>query len=125
MKSYSIFAALLLGLVVFASAPVARAQTAAPIPVIRTVNPAKPSSPKISQNWLKAEVVHADSNSIVVRELANERVLHSFTYSSQLKPRMEKIESSGGYHYGDKVKILCQPGGTVALKIHGKPSSGA
>jgi hypothetical protein len=35
---------------------------------------------------------------------------------------MQKIADRGGYQYGDKVSILHDPGKTVALKVHGKPS---
>jgi len=73
-------------------------------------------------NWLKAEVIHIDANSIVVREQANERMIHTFTYSEPLKNAMEKFLDAGGYQYGDKVKILYKPGQTVALRVLGKPS---
>lgn len=72
--------------------------------------------------WLKAEVIHADRNSMVVREQGNDLAIHTFTYSPDLKTRMEAIADSGGYQTGDKVKILYKQGQTVALKIHGKPS---
>jgi hypothetical protein len=35
---------------------------------------------------------------------------------------MQALLDKGGYQYGDKVNILYQSGGTVALRIHGKPS---
>jgi hypothetical protein len=35
---------------------------------------------------------------------------------------MQALLDKGGYEYGDQVKILIQPGQTVALEIHGKPS---
>ena len=77
---------------------------------------------KAKGNWLKAEVIHFDLNSIIVREEANERKIHTFTYAPQLKDKMQQISDQGGYQYGDKVKILFQLGQTVALKIVGKPS---
>jgi hypothetical protein len=80
------------------------------------------TSPKAKGTWLKAEVIHFDSNSIIVREEANERAIHTFTYVPKLKNKMQQISDRGGYQYGDKVKILFQPGQTVALKIVGKPS---
>ena len=36
---------------------------------------------------------------------------------------MQQIVDSGGYQYGDKVKIQYVRGQTVALKIRGKPSN--
>ena len=35
---------------------------------------------------------------------------------------MQAVLDKGGFQYGDKVNILFQPGQTVALRIHGKPS---
>jgi len=78
------------------------------------------STPK--GNWLKAEVIHIDANSIVVREQANGMMIHTFTYSEELKNAMQKFLDAGGYQYGDKVKILYKPGQTVALRVLGKPS---
>lgn len=71
---------------------------------------------------MKAEVIHADSNSMVVREQQNGMMIHTFTYTPELQARMQKIGDSGGYQYGDQIKVLYQPGQTVALKVHGKPS---
>jgi hypothetical protein len=72
--------------------------------------------------WLKGEVIHADANSIIVREQSSERSVHTFTYDSKIKDQMQKVSDKGGYQSGDKVKILYTPGQTVALKVHGKPS---
>jgi hypothetical protein len=95
----------------------ARAQVG---PVV--ANAGSTASPKAKGNWLKAEVIHFDSNSIIVRDEANARVIHTFTYAPRLKDKMQQLSDRGGYQYGDKVKILFQPGQTVALKIVGKPS---
>jgi len=72
--------------------------------------------------WLKASVVHFDSNSIVVREQADERMIHAFTYSPKAQQEIQKALNKGGYQSGDKVKIRFLKGQTVALAIHGKPS---
>jgi hypothetical protein len=72
--------------------------------------------------WLKAEVVQADRNSIVVREESNPLAIHTFTYGPGLKDRMEAIADQGGFQSGDKIRVLYKLGQTVALKIHGKPS---
>ena len=124
MKNSNLFAAL----IVFAAmaiipAPL-RAQTgvaeavAAPI-IVRTLTPKK----KVPEgNWMKAQVIHADAVSIIVNEVGNQKLVHTFTYSLALKPRMQQILDAGGYHYGDQIKILYEPNSTVALKIHGKPS---
>jgi hypothetical protein len=72
--------------------------------------------------WLKAEVIHADNHSIMVREQATARAIHTFTYDDRIKGKMQQIVDQGGYQTGDKVKILYMPGQSVAMKIQGKPS---
>jgi hypothetical protein len=72
--------------------------------------------------WLKGEVIHADAHSIVVRDPADMRMIHTFTYAPAVQARMQAIIQQGGYRYGDKVKILYLQGQTVALQIFGKPS---
>ena len=92
----------------------------APIAVKKTGS--KNASAAAKESWLKAEVIHADANSIIVREQANGMMVHTFTYTAELKPQMQKLLDQGGYQYGDKVRILYQNGQTVALKVRGKPS---
>jgi hypothetical protein len=72
--------------------------------------------------WLKAEVIRADSYTIIVREQGNGLMIHTFTFGPEIKVRMQTILDRGGYQYGDKVSILCAPGQNVALRISGKPS---
>jgi hypothetical protein len=98
------------------------AKIAVPI-VVKIINAVaeKGSKPKDS-NWLKAEVVHADSNAIIVREQQNEMAIHTFNFSPEMRDRMQAILDQGGFQYGDKISILYMPGQTVALRIHGKPS---
>jgi hypothetical protein len=126
MKRTSAFAAFLVFAAVAVSVapvqaqgPITAAEVAAPI-VIHVLTPKKTTT--ASGNWMKAEVLHADGNSIVVSEDGNERVMHTFTYNDSVKTKMRKIVDNGGYQYGDKIKIKYTPGTTVALKIHGKPS---
>ncbi|MGH9718022.1 MAG: hypothetical protein ACRD4R_15025 [Candidatus Acidiferrales bacterium] len=108
-------------------AGVARAQAAAAAaataasPIIRVFHNLV-SRPKVSGDWLKAEVIHFDMHSIIVSEDGNSRMIHTFTYNSTLQPKMQTLLDKGGYQYGDQVRILYQPGQTVALKIRGKPS---
>jgi len=80
----------------------------------------KQSPPK--GRWLKAEVIHADSMSIMVREQENERKIYTFSYSEKIQGHMDKIMANGGYQSGDKVKIRYVPGYALALDIKGKPS---
>jgi len=125
---YRIFAALIAPAAVLAiSASPARAQgpvaiATAAAPIISQVISSVSAKPKPQGNWLKAEVIHADSNTIVVREQANGMMIHTFNFAPELKDKMQAILDQGGFQYGDKVSILNLPGQTVALKIHGKPS---
>lgn len=102
------------------AAPV-RAQIVSKPIVIRASVGATPKS-SLRGNWLKAEVIHADSNSMIVRERDNGMMIHTFTYSPQIQAQMQRLSDQGGYQYGDKVKILYQQGQTVAVRVHGKPS---
>jgi hypothetical protein len=97
---------------------IAAANIAAPI-VAHTIKPAKTST---SGKWMKAEILHADQNSMVVSEQGNERMIHTFTYNDTVKTKMAKIIDKGGYQYGDKINVQYTPGSTVAVKIKGKPS---
>jgi hypothetical protein len=129
MKSYNIaiaFGALAAGLAFVpasaqAQAEAAGATFAAPI-VVRAAEALKPKAKVPGSQWLKAEVIHADAQAIVVREQANGMMIHTFTFAPNMKDKMQAIIDKGGYQYGDKVKILHQQGQTVALKISGKPS---
>lgn len=94
------------------------ANIAAPI-VAHTIKPAKTST---SGKWMKAEILHADQNSMVVSEQGNERMIHTFTYNDTVKTKMAKIIDKGGYQYGDKVTIYYNPSTMQAIKFKGKPS---
>ncbi|HWX38720.1 MAG TPA: hypothetical protein VNY09_05735 [Candidatus Sulfotelmatobacter sp.] len=68
------------------------------------------------------EVVSMLYQSLQVRSLSNQRELHTFSYSTAIRPQMQKVQSAGGYKYGDKVTVWYHEGVDVALKIKGKPS---
>ena len=120
MRNPSVFisAAVLAAAMAMAAAPV-RAQANPTAPVVIRNNSGSASARAV---WLKAEVVRADRRSLIVREQANPLMIHTFTYSQQLQPLIEKFMDQGGYQSGDKIQVLCVPGQTVALKIRGKPS---
>lgn len=116
MKKPSILAALLLLLAfaaVFSPSVQAQVDTSSPIVV-------KQSRPR--PIWLAGNVVRADGKAIVISERNNPRAIHTFTYSGKSLAKMTTILNEGGYQSGDKVKVLYQPGDTVALDLHGKPS---
>lgn len=116
--SVFVFAAVLAAAVAMAVVPV-RAQGKPAAPVVIRGNSGSVSAKAV---WLKAEVVHADRHSLIVREQENPLVIRTFTYSQRLQPQIEKLADQGGYQPGDRIQVLCVPGQTVALKIRGKPS---
>jgi hypothetical protein len=127
MMKYRIFAGLVTAAAVLAiSATPARAQApvaaAAAAPIVSEVVSTVVGKPKPKGEWLKAKVIHADLNSIIVCEQANERMCHTFTFAAPLKDKMAEIANKGGYQYGDTVKIRYMSGETEALEIKGKPS---
>ena len=105
-----------------ASAAAAAAAIAAPVitKVFDTVTRRQPTPE--GSDWLKAEVIHADAVTLIVREQQNGYAVHTFNFSADLQPKMQAMLDKGGFQYGDKVSILYMPGQTVALRIHGKPS---
>jgi hypothetical protein len=101
----------------FAMCPSASAQT--------TVNATSPIVVKEKPQkavWMKAEVVHADMHSIIVKEQDNSLMVHTFTYSEKAQNKMNQIIENGGYQVGDQVKIRWMPGTLEALDIKGTPS---
>jgi hypothetical protein len=122
MKSYKIAAGLraLSAALALSCAPAPAQTVSAPV-MVKQVNPAQ--KPNTKGEWITGQVIRADANSIVVFEPGNERMIHTFTISPNLRDKMQAIVDRGGYQYGDKVKILHAPGQTIALKIRGKPSN--
>jgi hypothetical protein len=97
----------------FTSPTFAQVDTSSPIVVKQT---------KTKPVWLKAEVIHGDRQSLMVREVDHPMNVHTFTYSPKAQDQMNNALANGGYHRGDKIKVSYQPGQTVALAIKGKPS---
>jgi lipopolysaccharide export system protein LptA len=125
MKSFRTFAMIAVAAAAWTTSAPADAQTSertAPV-VVRSANSSSDKAQNSAKgNWMKGEVIHADSNEMVVREEQNGMMIHTFTYTPAVQARMQIISDAGGYQYGDKVKILYQTGQTIALKIRGKPS---
>jgi hypothetical protein len=97
-----------------ATPALAQVDTSSPIVVKKT---------KIKPVWMKAEVIHGDRQSLMVREADHPMNVHTFTYSPKAQDQMNNVLANGGYHRGDKIKVSYQPGQTVALAIKGKPSA--
>ena len=113
------FALFLVAAFVFCSVAIsARAQgTAAPIILSK---PAR--TPEKKPKRARFQVLHMMLNAIQVQSLKNQREIHTFLYSDHIRGQMQNLFNHGGYQYGDKVKILYQPGSEIALNIKGKPS---
>jgi len=106
--------------VAFGTTP-AKAQ-ADPVSPLNTSPPIVVKQKAAKPIWLKAEVIHADQLSLLVREEDNGMNIHAFTYSDKAREKMQAVLEAGGYQYGDKVRIRYMPGKTEALDIQGDPS---
>jgi hypothetical protein len=73
----------------------------------------------------RGAVVHFDSASITLRDPKNPLMLHTFSYSLALREKVAKLLETGGYEYGQIVRIRYAPGSSVALAILGKPKKKA
>jgi hypothetical protein len=105
------------GAVCAAAVPACAQVTTAPMINVKPVHTAEAKPIRT-----RFEVLHMMRTAIQVRSLVNEREIHTFVYSGQIRGQMQKLFDEGGYQYGDKIKIRYQPGTEVALKIKGKPS---
>jgi hypothetical protein len=119
LRIFSALAALAVG-VAFGTTP-AKAQ-ADPVSPLNTSPPIVVKQKAVKPIWLKAEVIHADQLSLLVREEDNGLNIHTFTYSDKAREKMQAVLDAGGYQYGDKVRIRYMPGKTEALDIQGDPS---
>jgi hypothetical protein len=91
--------------------------------VTRPVIPIKPlHSPTDKPVKSRFQVLRMMTTAIQVQSIADEREIHTFVYSDQIRDQMRNLLDAGGYQYGDKVVIEYRPGTEVALKIKGKPS---
>src|SRR5262249_54144852 len=122
MKTPRIFAALALlaaGAALMCAPAKAQDSNAEPL---TTSSPIIVKQKAVKPVWLKAEVIHADQLSLLVREEDNGLNIHTFTYSDKAREKIQAVLEAGGYQYGDKIKVRYMPGKTEALDIRGEPS---
>jgi hypothetical protein len=122
MKTFRILpaVAILAAGVAFTSAP-AKAQASSAEP-LNTSSSIIVKQKAVKPIWLKAEVIHADQLTLLVREEDNGLNIHTFTYSDKAREKIQAVLEAGGYQYGDKIKVRYMPGKTEALDIRGEPS---
>jgi hypothetical protein len=90
---------------------------------VETQKPIRLKTPKTRIEKFKGEVLSMTSVQIIVRSRENERVIRTFSFTPEVREKMQQIIDQGGYQYGDRVEIHHQPGSDVAIKIKGKPSN--
>jgi hypothetical protein len=119
MMSNRKFALLLLavGAAWAASAPAPAQEVTRPVIPIKPLHP--PNEKPVKSRF---QVLRMMTTAIQVQSVADEREIHTFAYSDQIRDQMRNLLDQGGYQYGDKVVIEYRPGTEVALKIKGKPS---
>jgi hypothetical protein len=100
-----------------ASAPAPAQEVTRPIIPIKPLHP--PNEKPVKSRF---QVLRMMTTAIQVQSVADEREIHTFAYSDQIRDQMRNLLDQGGYQYGDKVVIEYRPGTEVALKIKGKPS---
>lgn len=89
---------------------------------VQTEKPIQLKTPKKKIEKFKGEVLSMTSVQIIVRSQANERMIQTFTFTLELREKMQQVIDQGGYQHGDRVEIHHEPGSNVAFKIKGKPS---
>ncbi|HEV8384805.1 MAG TPA: hypothetical protein VGQ11_08025 [Candidatus Acidoferrales bacterium] len=89
---------------------------------VQTEKPIRLKAPKKKIEKFKGEVLSMTNVQIIVRSVENERAIRTFTYTPDVREKMQQIIDRGGYQHGDKVEIQHEPGSDVAIKIKGKPS---
>lgn len=127
--TFAVAAALALCAVAPAAAPqTPPPPTTAPTPPLATrpplvnIQPAPAPAPKVTLDRYKGRVLAFNMAQIIVQSADNEKMIWSFQYSPELRQKVADMLSSGGYQYGDKIRVYCNPGTMVAVKLKGKPS---
>jgi hypothetical protein len=93
----------------------------------QTTTVATASVPHASRVKFHGAVVDQTATFITVSNLNPDHLneLRTFTFSPQLKPKMQRILDAGGYQHGDKVVVTSLAGSKVALDVRGRHSKPA
>jgi hypothetical protein len=96
-------------------------------PVAQTTQVATLPAPHPKHVKFHGGVINQSPDFITVRSLDpnHPNELRTFTFSPQLKPKMQRILDAGGYQNGDKVVVTVLAGSNVALNVRGRPSKPA
>jgi hypothetical protein len=112
-----------LALAAGAIAPIAAQQSTSPTPpVVALSTPTVVKRVKPPVDHYKGRVIAFNLAQMMVQSYENEKLVWTFQYAAELRPRVNDLLNSGGYQYGDKVEVFCSPGTKVAVRIKGKPS---
>jgi hypothetical protein len=88
------------------------------VPIV--VNAVKPKPTGLSK--FEGYVMNANIAQITVRAKGNDMAIQTFALSPQASAKMQAIVDKGGYQYGDKITLLCDPVSLQVVKLKGKPS---
>ncbi len=78
--------------------------------------------PKAKTLKFKGIMIAATPVQITVRDINHERIVRTFSLTTDMQKKMRDIIDRGGWQNGDAVEIHFKEGTEVAHKIKGKPS---
>jgi len=106
------------------SPPPPTSPPAPPAPPVRPplvdIHPTPASAPKPSFDRYKGRVLVFNMAQIMVQSMDNEKMIWSFQYSPELRAQIADMLGTGGFQYGDKIQVYCNPGTTVAVRLKGR-----
>jgi len=121
-------ALLVAGLAAFAFSANANLRAAASAsPAAQTTTVSTMPAPHATRVKFRGTVVNQTSTFITVQSSNpdHQNELRTFSFSPQLKPKMQAILDAGGYQRGDRVVVTALAGSTIALNVRGRHSKPA